>query len=152
KAVSGGEAGVAVTNDAELFDRMLAIGHYPRPATDQCANKLAIGPHSLGLKYRPHLYAAILAQESLRRLPELNRKRRRNHAILCEELGECAAVRPVEKLSEAEPGGFLSFLFHYDRKTAGDWNVGAFCHAVRAEGAPLSIDRYSPLHTCPPFN
>src|SRR2546430_676688 len=30
KAVSGGEAGIAVTNDPLLFDRMLVLGHYRR--------------------------------------------------------------------------------------------------------------------------
>jgi len=151
KAVSGGEAGVAVTSDATLYDRMLAIGHFPRPARDQRAGTVDIGPYSLGLKYRPHLYAAILAQESLKRLPELNRRRQRNLEILCEELSDCPAVHPIACLDGAQRGGFLSFLFRYEAAYAGGWNVGAFCQALHAEGAPLNVDRYVPLHTRAPF-
>ena len=109
KAVSGGEAGVAVTNDATLYDRMLALGHYGRPAVDQQDSTLDIGSYSLGLKYRPHLYAIILAQESLKRLPELNRRRRRNLEILCEELGNCPAMRPIECLDGRSEAAFFRF-------------------------------------------
>lgn len=152
KAVSGGEAGVAVTDNDALFDRMLALGHFPRPGMDQAAETVNIGGFSLGLKYRPHLYAAILAQESLKKLPELNRRRRRNLQLLCEALEGCPALKPVESFEDAERGGFLSFLFHYNAESAAGWNAGAFCHAVNAEGAPLSVDRYEPLHRNSPFS
>ena len=151
KAVSGGEAGVAVTSDAILFDRMLALAHFPRPARDQAADSYTGGPYALGLKYRPHLYATILAQESLKKLPELNGLRAKNLKVLCDELADCSAVRPVEALEGATRGGYLSFLFHYEGAHAGGWNRAAFCRAVQAEGAPLNLDRYSPLHRKPLF-
>ena len=89
KAVSGGEAGIAVTDDPELFDRMLLLGHYGRLKNGQANDTFDTDYLSLGLKYRPHLYAVLLAQGSLSRLDELNRRRRRNYAILTEELDGC---------------------------------------------------------------
>lgn len=152
KAVSGGEAGIAVTDDAELFDRMLAIGHFPRPASDQRTAAFDFGPYSLGLKYRPHLYAAILANESLSHLSELNRRRQRNLAVLKEELEDCDALRPIDCHPAAQQAGYLEFVFRYVPEKAGGWRVGTFCHAVCAEGVPMHLDRYEPLHQVSPFN
>jgi dTDP-4-amino-4,6-dideoxygalactose transaminase len=98
---------------------------------------------SLGLKYRPHLFAILLANGGLRRLSQLNRRRRRNYAILAEELAGCDAVKPVETYPDAERGGFLSFLFKYDPEQTGGWSREAFVHAARAEGVPLSVNRYT---------
>lgn len=143
KAVSGGELGVAVTNDPGHFDRMLALGHCGRTARGQVADTMAIDNMSLGLKFRPHLYAILLAAGSLSRLEELNRRRRRNYRILCEGLAGCEAIRPVESLPGAEPGGLLEFILRYEPEHAGGWNCGAFVHAARAEGVPIAVDRYT---------
>src|SRR3954447_2676574 len=78
KAVSGGEAGAAVTDDPVLFDRMLLLGHYGRLKKGQKAKTFKTDHLSLGLKYRPHPYAILLANASLSRLEELNRRRRHN--------------------------------------------------------------------------
>src|SRR5439155_921446 len=92
KAVSGGEAGIAVTDDPLLFDRMLVLGHYGRLKHGQATKSFATDHISLGLKYRPHVYAILLALGTLSRLDELNRRRRRNYEILNTELAGCRAV------------------------------------------------------------
>lgn len=146
KAVSGGEAGVAVTNDPEVYDRMLALAHYGRTANEQAAHTVPVGGYSLGLKYRPHLYSVILAQGSLNRLPRLNELRRANLSRLTRALEDCQALIPVGSYTKSERGGFLEFLFRYDKSEAGGWSRGAFVKAAQAEGVPLSVDRYVPLH------
>ena len=143
KAVSGGEAGIAVTNNAVLYDRMLALGHNIRSRLDQVQNTVPIDGMNLGLKYRPHLFAACLALGSLRRLPELNRLRRRNLAILHEELAGCKALRPIGQYEDSTQGGFLEFLFTFHPEEAGNWTREAFVRAAQAEGVPLIVDRYS---------
>src|SRR3954453_2926095 len=158
KAVSGGEAGIAVCDDPELFDRMLLLGHYGRLKAGQAADTFATDHLTLGVKYRPHLYAILLARASLRRLDELNRRRRRHYALLQPELEGCAAVRPVATTPGALRGGFLEFILHYDPDAAGGWSAKRFVKAAKAEGIPLSEERYSrigdakrPLHRSPIF-
>jgi dTDP-4-amino-4,6-dideoxygalactose transaminase len=158
KAVSGGEAGIAVTDDPALFDRMLLLGHYGRLKAGQAASTFATDHLTLGVKYRPHLYAILLAQASLRRLDELNRRRRRHYALLQRELEGCAAVRPVATTPGAVRGGFLEFILHYDPAAAGGLSAKQFAKAAKAEGVPLSEERYSaigdakrPLHRSPIF-
>ena len=50
KAVSGGEAGIAVTDDPTLYDRMLLLGHYGRLKKGQAAASFESDYLSLGVK------------------------------------------------------------------------------------------------------
>jgi perosamine synthetase len=145
KAVSGGEAGIAVTDDPVLFDRMLLLGHYGRLKKGQAAKTFRSDHLSLGVKYRPHLYAILLAQGSLERLDELNRRRRRIYEILLEELDGCAAVRPVPTTPGAVRGGFLEYILHYDPAQAAGVGREAFIAAAAAEGVPVAAERYAAL-------
>jgi len=143
KAVSGGEAGIAVTDNPTYFDRMLALGHNLRVASGQAANTFQIDGMSMGLKYRPHLYAILLANSSLSRLPKLNALRRRNYKILAASLKDCPAVQTIESYPDAQRGGFLEFILRYRSEHAGDWPVAAFARASAAEGVPIAVDRYT---------
>lgn len=145
KPVSGGEAGVAITNDPKLFDRMLQLGLYGRHR-DLQAHEIDIADLTLGLKYRPHLYAMVLARGGLKRLPELNRRRRANYELLAKLLEPCAAVETIGVHPGAERGGMLEFILRYRPEHAGGWSREAFVNAVRAEGVPVTPDRYTPLH------
>jgi len=145
KAVSGGEAGVAITNDPGLFDRMLVLGHYGRINHGQVQATLDTDYLSLGVKYRPHLYAILLAIGSLSRLDALNRLRQHNDDILRTELAGCTAVQPIETTAGATRGGFLEFILKFNPEHAGGWNRHAFVHAARAEGVPIAAERYARL-------
>jgi len=145
KAVSGGEGGIAVTDNPVLFDRMLALGHYGRLKAGQAQNTFDTDYLSLGVKYRPHLYGILLATGSLSRLPELNRRRQRNYDILCEELADCEAVQPIKTTPEAVRGGFLEFIVRYTPEGAGNWKSSEFLQAAQAEGVPISKERYARL-------
>jgi dTDP-4-amino-4,6-dideoxygalactose transaminase len=145
KAVSAGEGGIAVTDDAVLFDRMLALGHYGRLKAGQAKKTFDTDYLSLGVKYRPHLYGILLAMGSLSRLPELNRRRQRNYDILCEELAGCEAVQPINTTPEAVRGGFLEFIVRYIPEKAGNWRSSEFLQAAQAEGVPISKERYARL-------
>ena len=145
KAVSGGEAGIAVTSDPVLFDRMLLLGQYGRLKKGQAAGTFATDYLSLGVKYRPHLYAILLARGSLARLEELNRRRRANYELLERELAGCRAVSPIETAPGAVRGGFLEFILRYDPAFAGGLSCEAFIEAVAAEGVPIARERYSAI-------
>lgn len=143
KAVSGGEAGMIVTNSATLYDRMLALGHNGRTGSDQKNQTFDIGPLSYGLKYRPHLFALRLAMSSFSRLQVLNRHRQENLDILTHEFSHNGVLAPIASYPNAQRGGFLEFLFRYSPEMAGGWSREAFVQAVQAEGFPIGVDRYS---------
>ena len=143
KPVTGGEAGVAITENGAYYDRMLALGHNGRTATHQAMSTFAIDNASLGLKYRPHLAAAAWANASLRRLDELNAHRSHNYELLAAALGDDTAVTPIATHPGARRGGFFEFVLRYSPERAGGWPVGSFARAVRAEGVPIAVDRYT---------
>ena len=143
KPVSGGEMGITVTNDSLLFDRMLALAHFGRIQKGLQTDNFDIEGFSYGLKYRPHLYGAILANDSLSRLDDLNRLRRRNYAILEQELKGCDSVTTIAKYPEATRGGLLEFILKYSPDHTNGLPVGSFVMAIKAEGVPASIDRYT---------
>ena len=158
KAVSGGEAGIAVCDDPVLFDRMLVLGHYGRLKKGQAAATFETDHLALGLKYRAHLYAVLLARGSLARLDELNRRRRHNYELLTGELEGCGAMATIETTPGAVRGGFLEFILRYDPAHAGGWTAKRFIKAAKAEGVPISEERYArigdakrPLHRSPIF-
>ncbi len=158
KAVSGGEAGIAVTSNPILFDRMLAFGHNGRTDGSAANDSFCPAPLSYGLKYRPHLFAMHLAACSLSRLSEINSRRAANLKILSEGLREDSPLVPIETYPGATRGGFLEFLFRYRPEQAGEWSREAFVRALKEEGVPISVDRYSQvgqdfqhLHQAPMF-
>ncbi len=158
KAVDAGEAGVAVTDDARLFDHMLLLGHFGRIKGGQAADTFDIGDMSLGHKYRPHQCAMYLACPSLKRLPGLNRRCARAWQWLCDELRDARGIRAPETLPGAVRGGYQSFVLVYEGAEQLGLSREQFAKAVRKEGAPLSVDRYSQvnytygmLHTAPLF-
>jgi dTDP-4-amino-4,6-dideoxygalactose transaminase len=146
KAVDGGEAGVAITNDPTLFDRMLVFGHFGRIARGQANATFDMGDMSLGHKFRPHQLAMQLAYSSLKRLPGLNERCTRAWDTLCREIEGVPGIRAPLTLPGAVRGGFQSFTLVYEGASHGGLNTEQFVRAVRKEGAKLTVDRYSQVN------
>ena len=158
KPVSGGECGVATTDDPELFDRMVLLGHFGRKRNGGNPAIAAIGDMSLGAKYRPHAWAVAMAGVELGRLDELNRLRSRNVAILNDRLRRCPGIEVIEALPHAVRAGYLEFKFTLAREALRHTDRKAVAEAMQANGAPVVADRYSEfnytyglLHTAPLF-
>ncbi len=146
KAVDGGEGGIAVTNDPLLFDRMLLLGHFGRIQHGQAARTFNVGDMSLGMKYRPHTASVYLAMASLKRLHELNTRCDQSWRWLCEEIEGVRGLRPQMTLPGAERGGYMSHVLVYEGEEFGGPPREKFVEMVRAEGAPLTADRYSQIN------
>lgn len=147
KAVSGGEAGVATTNDPLLFDRMVLLGHFGRLGRGEGAHTFdGLGDMSLGTKYRPHPFAIALALCNLKRLPELNRLRTKNYALLNDLLRGVPGIETVEPRPGTTRGGYLEFKFKVARDVADRVGVDRIEAALQAEGAPVNKDRYSHMN------
>jgi dTDP-4-amino-4,6-dideoxygalactose transaminase len=146
KAVDGGEAGVAVTDDPKLYDRMLILGHFGRIKHGQAADTFDIGDMSLGQKYRAHQCAMHLALPSLKRLEGLNKRCNKAWKWFSEELEGVPGIRVQETLPGATRGGFQSFVLIYEGEEMGGPTREAFVKAVCKEGVPLTVDRYSQIN------
>ncbi|HEV8636391.1 MAG TPA: DegT/DnrJ/EryC1/StrS family aminotransferase [Chloroflexota bacterium] len=156
KAVMGVEAGVVTTNNPELYDRMVVLGHYGRIQRQLVGDTYRdLHDIGLGVKYRANPMAMAMARVQLRRLPQLNERRRATFAFLDRALGEIPGIRPVETYPQAIRGGLLQYTATYDESVVGA-PLGVFLKAVIAEGVttqptitPLGYGR---MHLEPLFN
>jgi dTDP-4-amino-4,6-dideoxygalactose transaminase len=146
KAVSAGEGGLAVCNRRELYARMLALGHPVRTGEELKDDGFEIGFMHLGPKYRPHLFGMVLALNGVKHLSRLNQMRTRNWRILVDSVAGTPGVTPAETLPGSQRGGYLEFKFILDSDRLA-CTTAEFIVAAKAEGAPLSLDRYCGLHT-----
>lgn len=146
KSVSGGEAGVAVTDDPALLDRMILLGHFGRPRQGAVAAINEIGDMSLGAKYRAHPWAIAMALVGLRRLPELNEKRTANCVFLNDRLRDCPGLELFDPLPGATRGGYLEFKYKLGAEVVAAVGRNRVVEAMVAEGVPVTADRYSDLN------
>jgi dTDP-4-amino-4,6-dideoxygalactose transaminase len=153
KAVDGGEAGVAITDDPKLYDHMVLLGHNYLVASGQKAQTFGFGDISLGVKYRPHPAAMFLSHTSLRRLAKRNAQATHAWDLLCGELAEVRGIRPIQTTPGGVRGGFYAYVLEYQGEDLGGPGTEEFVAAVQAEGVPLVLDQYrgSLLHTVPLF-
>lgn len=146
KAVSGGESGVAVTDDPVLLDRMILLGHFGRPRVGAVDVVNEIGDMSLGIKYRAHPWAIAMANVGLKRLPELNEKRTANYELLNDELRDCPNIEVIDALPGATRAAYLEFKFKLSRSAVDAVGRNRIVEAMQAEGAPVTADRYSDIN------
>jgi len=154
KPLAGGEAGAVVTNDPEYYDRMIVLGHHGRWFSDVLTADTYkhLSPQGIGFKFRASPIAMAIARVQLKRLDEVNRRRADTWAAYTRGLEECRAVRPIEGLPKAKPGGFYEYRLVYQSDAMGGVPVERFVEALRAEGVPTDHDRYNLAHLHPFFS
>lgn len=156
KAVAGIEAGMATTDDDELYDRMLALGHYGRCeklfVTDRFKPLRNMG---LGVKYRANPLGVAMARAQLKRLPELNEKRRAWFNRLDCLLTSVRGVYPQKVYPKATRGGLLLYTGCLDPDEIGA-PVSIILKALVAEGVKtqpaITPFGYGVMHLEPLFN
>jgi dTDP-4-amino-4,6-dideoxygalactose transaminase len=152
KPVAAGEAGVAVTDDPVLFDRMLLLGHPGRLATGQAADTFDPDVVDLGVKYRPHTSAVHLARSSLNRLDRENKRRGRVWAVIRDELQDSSHLAPIRDLPRAERGGYYNYVVDFVGAREGGC-AESVARLARSRGVPVDVDAYGRhlLHEAPVF-
>ncbi len=153
KAVSAGEGGVLATDDVECFERACLVGQVNRiKGVDLVTSKYAeLQPLGLGMKYRAHPLGIGIARVQLKRLPELNSKRRAYVEAVEAGLQDIPAVRPVRQVEKSERAGFYGFPIHYFPEKAANLSTESVAKALSMEGAPTQTVPYPLLHQLPLF-
>ena len=141
KLISGGELGGAVTNSAEFRDRMLLLAHPNRVPRDLLC--LRWSGNALGLKARPHPFAAALALPQFDRFPAKLEKLRATCRKI-EELFEPLGFQPQKTFWPTERVYWRLVL----RIDDAHWSAVATKElegAFRQSGFPVEPNPYWPL-------
>jgi dTDP-4-amino-4,6-dideoxygalactose transaminase len=153
KPVAGGEAGVAVTDDPVLMDRMVLLGHVGRTRSGEAMHALGaeddLGITDLGVKYRAHGFAVHLARSQLGRLARENARRARVWEAIRGELHGSPVLLCPETLEGAQRGGYYRYVIRY----TGDAPLAALVSSAQARGVPVEVEMYGQnlLHEAPVF-
>ena len=153
KAVSAGEGGVLTTDDVECFERACLVGQVNRiKGVDLVTTRYAeLQPFGLGMKFRSHPLGIGIAQVQLKKLSELNRKRRGYFEVVEAGLEDVPAVKLVKQLDKAERAGFYAFPIHYVPEEAANLSTASVAKALSMEGVPTHTSPYPLLHQLPLF-
>lgn len=156
KPISGGEAGVIVTNNRHYYERILVMGHFNRVGivdelTDPSYKTLGSTGFALA-KFRPNALSMAIGLASLETVEYRSRCIRENYLQMKEGLKEVPGVRLVSCYPKAQPGGFYgNFRGIYTPEELGGLPVERFIQAVNAEGASLGGRTYPLWHLHPLF-
>jgi len=156
KALACGEGGILITNDREIYERAVALGHYERTGGELTIPELKrfAGLPLGGYKYRMHQMSSAVARVQLRhyreRMEEIQAAMNYFWDLL-EGVPGIRAHRPSEG-SNSTMGGWYAAHGLYVPEELGHLRVEKFCEAVRAEGASTSPGANLLLHLHPVLN
>ena len=156
KALPCGEGGILITNDREIYERAVALGHYGRTGRELTIPELKqfAGLPLGGYKYRMHQISSAVARVQLRhyreRMEEIQAAMNYFWDLL-EDVPGIKAHRPPED-SNSTMGGWYAAHGLYVPEELEHLRIEKFCEAVRAEGASTSPGANLLLHLHPVLN
>lgn len=148
KPLSAGEGGFVLTNDDELFYRLLLHGHYNKRCRNEIPAEHPLYQYTvtgMGLKFRIHPLAASIALDQLDRLDDYLAGRARVARYLCDHLGQLPGIA-VPQVPEGNRPAWYGLPLTLVPDELGGLPVERFYEALHAEGL-AEVDR--PGSTCP---
>lgn len=136
------EGGFLLTNDADIYAKALALGHYGRVPAEHPWH--ALNGTGLGYKYRIHPVATALARVRLRKLDRQNNFIRRRVRKVTEALESLPGIEPFPVPSHLKRV-YYQFEVVYNEKATGV-PKDRILKALVAEGAQVVNERYPLQH------
>jgi dTDP-4-amino-4,6-dideoxygalactose transaminase len=156
KSFATGEAGMLVTDNRELFERAIALGHYRRydDGIETAELKPFRGLPLGGYKYRMHQLSSVVGRVQLRHVDERCREIRQAMNTFWDLLEGVPGLRAhrVDEASGSNMAGWYAAHGLYEPGELGGLSVTRFAEAVRAEGGFCQAGTNKPLHLHPLFN
>ncbi|THV37622.1 DegT/DnrJ/EryC1/StrS family aminotransferase [Glycomyces buryatensis] len=154
KAVSGGQGGILVTDDEDIYERALLLGHF-RVRAEQGVRSPGMRQFAdtgWGLNYRMHPFSAVMANATFDRLDEVVERRRERHGRLLELLRVAPGVDEPHVGPEVTMGAWYGIKPRYRPEELDGLPIDLYIEALRAEGVKIGRPGSAPLHLSPMFN
>lgn len=135
KTITGGEGGVMVTDDKDVYFRALLQGHYNKRCKQEIPKDHSLsefGTTGFGLKFRAHPLSIAIAQEQFPYLEEWLAKRQ----CYAERMTSAFQQYPFIRLPETsgKQHGWYAYVMQFDPSVSNGIDVDLFAKAVLAEG------------------
>jgi dTDP-4-amino-4,6-dideoxygalactose transaminase len=150
KALGGGEGGAIVTDSAQVYDRILVLGHPGRvqhSLVDPQSPFRSLGESTLGLKLRPTALSMALALAKMEALAAHNHACQATAARYDELFLPMPGVRVVRVNPGCIRGGMSSvYPLIYTGDLRGAAPIPQFVARLCRYGVHARVGRYPPLH------
>ncbi len=151
KNLTGGEGGILICDDREIYERAMSMGTHPQ----RLYAELELPEYrekidSLAFNYRMHSMAAALANTQLKYLEEWTQARGRNAQRLYDDLRDVPYVNIPDPLLETDRHAYYNIPFTYQPDVI-PLSRDEFVEALKAEGVGANIYVKVPLYLRPRF-
>lgn len=146
KIITGGEGGIVLTDDPEIYARLNMAGQYNKRCKQEIPSEHWLQEFAvtgMGLKLRAHPLAIAMAMEQFGHLDGWLSEKRRYAALFNQRLSQLPGIR-VPTLPEGADPAWYAYVFHYQGLPGV--SVDRFFQALQAEGAR---EADMPGSTCP---
>ncbi|MFF2019512.1 DegT/DnrJ/EryC1/StrS family aminotransferase [Paenibacillus sp. NPDC058177] len=137
KMISGGSGGMVITRNRDLYEKALLFSQPKHRAFKQMKNDILKSylDSGLGANFRGTPFAAALALDHLKRLPNTVKIKNINIALLENGLKDCFPYfKPLKRSEHFTAGTWYNFYCFFEQK---DINIKRLLSALVAEGIPL---------------
>ncbi|MCP2297587.1 dTDP-4-amino-4,6-dideoxygalactose transaminase [Nocardia amikacinitolerans] len=148
KPLSAGEGGFVLTDDEDVYHRVLLHGQYNKRCRNEIPAEAELSSYAVtgvGLKHRIHPLAAAIALQQLSHLDDYLIGRRRVAEHIAEALEQMHGLTVTWHRAEIRPSWY-GLTLRYDPESFDGVPIERFHAALQAEGC-REIDR--PGSTCP---
>jgi len=151
KSLAIGEAGMAITRDKAIYERMILWAHYARSKTlvEDPELQPYVGLPMGGYKYRMHQLSAAVGRVQLKHYRPRMEAIQAGMNRFWDGLEGVPGIKPHRPPQDSgcTMGGWYAAHGLYRPEEVGGLAVARFAEAVRAEGAVCSPGANFPLHT-----
>lgn len=147
KIITGGEGGIIITNDRDVYERGLLLGHYNKRCKQEILPDSKYYPYALtgfGLKLRAHPLAIAIAEEQMSHLVSWHKIMNNNAKYLANLLKDVEAIKTPAFVDEIEPSWY-AFVIQINPKKISI-STKEFCDKLIENGI---LDADMPGSTCP---
>jgi len=154
KLISGGEGGIMLTDNNEIFYRALLQGHYNKRCKQQIPMNYPLYKFALtgfGLKFRAHPLAIALANEQLNHLDEWIEQKEKYVAFWKNQFNSYKFLR-MPSYPNRQPSWY-AFVMRFNEHCSNGVKIEQFIKALHAEGL-IEVDHpgsTKPIHEEPLF-
>lgn len=148
KIITGGEGGILITNEKDIYERAVLLGHYNKRCKKEIDINNPIYKYAVtgkGMKLRAHPLAIRIAYEQFKDLDKINKQKQKYAKLFIKHLNN---IKGLEVLvpQEGAINSWYAMIIKYDSKHMNNVSRDRFVEALIEEGA-VEVD--IPNSTCP---
>lgn len=136
KLITGGELGVAVTDDPILYDRLLMMGHPNRVPDALIRDEYMHYSNGFGIKLRPHVLSMVIGKTQLNKFEQKRKFNIKTNKWLEEKICSIPGYYKIHTY-EGAARVYWKLMIALDKSFWGDWELSRIVQMLLEKGIRL---------------